>query len=124
MDRDGVKSGYDLDLTRAVSDAVEVPVIASGGVGNAQDLVDGGNELGSRAAFEYVAIRSATKGLGCEIRVMIDSDVNDFCDRGTSLDSLCGVEAIQERHTDVDENYIWGQRLRCENQRPPVVNRS
>ena len=41
MDRDGVKSGYDLDLTRAVSDAVEVPVIASGGVGNVQDLVDG-----------------------------------------------------------------------------------
>jgi cyclase len=41
MDRDGVKSGYDLDLTRAVADAVTVPVIASGGVGNAQDLVDG-----------------------------------------------------------------------------------
>src|SRR4051812_23883059 len=41
MDRDGVKSGYDLELTRAVSDAVAVPVIASGGVGNAQDLVDG-----------------------------------------------------------------------------------
>ncbi|HWA69958.1 MAG TPA: imidazole glycerol phosphate synthase subunit HisF [Rhizomicrobium sp.] len=41
MDRDGVKSGYDLDLTRAVSDAVTVPVIASGGVGNVQDLVDG-----------------------------------------------------------------------------------
>jgi cyclase len=41
MDRDGVKSGYDLDLTRAVSDAVGVPVIASGGVGNVQDLVDG-----------------------------------------------------------------------------------
>ena len=41
MDRDGVKSGYDLDLTRVVSDAVSVPVIASGGVGNVQDLVDG-----------------------------------------------------------------------------------
>jgi cyclase len=41
MDRDGVKSGYDLELTRAVSDAVGVPVIASGGVGNVQDLVDG-----------------------------------------------------------------------------------
>jgi cyclase len=41
MDRDGVKSGYDLELTRAVSDAVVVPVIASGGVGNVQDLVDG-----------------------------------------------------------------------------------
>ena len=44
MDRDGVKSGYDLKLTRAVADAVEVPVIASGGVGNAQDLVDGVRE--------------------------------------------------------------------------------
>ena len=41
MDRDGVKSGYDLELTRAVSDAVSVPVIASGGVGKVQDLVDG-----------------------------------------------------------------------------------
>jgi cyclase len=41
MDRDGVKSGYDLALTRAVSDAVGVPVIASGGVGGVQDLVDG-----------------------------------------------------------------------------------
>jgi cyclase len=41
MDRDGVKSGYDLELTRAVSDAVQVPVIASGGVGSVQDLVDG-----------------------------------------------------------------------------------
>jgi cyclase len=41
MDRDGVKSGYDLDLTRAVADAVAVPVIASGGVGTVQDLVDG-----------------------------------------------------------------------------------
>jgi imidazole glycerol-phosphate synthase subunit HisF len=41
MDRDGVKSGYDLELTCAVSDAVTVPVIASGGVGSVQDLVDG-----------------------------------------------------------------------------------
>lgn len=41
MDRDGTKSGFDLDLTRAVSDAVVVPVIASGGVGELQDLIDG-----------------------------------------------------------------------------------
>jgi len=41
MDRDGTKSGFDLDLTRAVSDAVAVPVIASGGVGELQDLTDG-----------------------------------------------------------------------------------
>jgi imidazole glycerol-phosphate synthase subunit HisF len=41
MDRDGAKSGYDLALTRAVSDAVPVPVIASGGVGTLDDLVAG-----------------------------------------------------------------------------------
>lgn len=41
MDRDGTKSGFDLDLTRQVSDAVSVPVIASGGVGNLQHLADG-----------------------------------------------------------------------------------
>jgi imidazole glycerol-phosphate synthase subunit HisF len=41
MDRDGTKSGFDLELTRAVSDAVSVPVIASGGVGGLQDLADG-----------------------------------------------------------------------------------
>ncbi len=41
MDRDGTKSGFDLQLTRAVSDAVPVPVIASGGVGALQHLSDG-----------------------------------------------------------------------------------
>ena len=41
MDRDGTKSGFDLALTRAVSDAVPVPVIASGGVGTLDDLADG-----------------------------------------------------------------------------------
>ncbi len=41
MDRDGAKSGYDLELTRAVADAVNVPVIASGGVGTLDHLVDG-----------------------------------------------------------------------------------
>ena len=41
MDRDGAKIGFDLNLTRAISDAVGVPVIASGGVGNLQHLVDG-----------------------------------------------------------------------------------
>ena len=41
MDRDGTKSGFDLALTRAVSDAVDVPVIASGGVGTLQHLADG-----------------------------------------------------------------------------------
>lgn len=41
MDRDGTKVGFDLGLTRAIADAVHVPVIASGGVGNLDHLVDG-----------------------------------------------------------------------------------
>ncbi|NHN38687.1 imidazole glycerol phosphate synthase subunit HisF [Pseudomaricurvus alcaniphilus] len=41
MDRDGTKNGFDLGVTRAISDAVPIPVIASGGVGNLQHLVDG-----------------------------------------------------------------------------------
>jgi cyclase len=44
MDRDGTKSGFDLALTRSVTDAVDVPVIASGGVGNLDHLVAGINE--------------------------------------------------------------------------------
>jgi cyclase len=44
MDQDGRKSGFDLELTRAVADAVSVPVIASGGVGTLQHLVDGVRE--------------------------------------------------------------------------------
>jgi len=41
MDRDGTKIGYDIELTRAIADAVHVPVIASGGVGTLQHLVEG-----------------------------------------------------------------------------------
>ena len=41
MDRDGTKNGFDLGITRAITDALNVPVIASGGVGNLQHLVDG-----------------------------------------------------------------------------------
>jgi imidazole glycerol-phosphate synthase subunit HisF len=41
MDRDGTKDGYDLELTRAIADAVSVPVIASGGAGNLEHLVEG-----------------------------------------------------------------------------------
>ncbi len=41
MDRDGTKIGYDIALTRAIADAVPVPVIASGGVGELGHLVDG-----------------------------------------------------------------------------------
>jgi cyclase len=51
MDRDGTKSGFDLPLTRAVADAVPVPVIASGGVGNLEHLADGIQQGGADAVL-------------------------------------------------------------------------
>ncbi|KZX70808.1 imidazole glycerol phosphate synthase subunit HisF [Alcanivorax sp. HI0033] len=51
MDRDGTKNGFDIALTRAIADAVPVPVIASGGVGNLQHLVDGVVQGGADAVL-------------------------------------------------------------------------
>lgn len=51
MDRDGTKSGFDLALTRAVADAISVPVIASGGVGNLDHLADGVQQGGADAVL-------------------------------------------------------------------------
>ncbi len=51
IDRDGTASGYDLDITRAVADAVNVPVIASGGAGTAEHIVDGLTDGGASAAI-------------------------------------------------------------------------
>ncbi len=51
MDRDGTKNGFDLKLTRAVSEAVNVPVIASGGVGNLDHLADGVSQGGADAVL-------------------------------------------------------------------------
>ena len=70
MDRDGTRVGYDLLLTRAIADAVSVPVIASGGVGNLNDLVAGvreGHASGVLAAsifhFGEASIADAKKAL-------------------------------------------------------------
>ena len=51
MDRDGTKDGFDITLTRAISDAVDVPVIASGGVGNLSHLSEGVLEGGADAVL-------------------------------------------------------------------------
>jgi len=51
MDRDGTRAGFDLELTRAVSDAVTVPVIASGGVGSLDHLADGVQQGGADAVL-------------------------------------------------------------------------
>ena len=51
MDRDGTKAGYDLALTRTISDSVHIPVIASGGVGDLQHIYEGLTEGGASAAL-------------------------------------------------------------------------
>lgn len=58
MDRDGTKSGFDIPLTRAISDAITIPLIASGGVGELQHLVDGvlqghANAVLAASVFHY-----------------------------------------------------------------------
>lgn len=79
MDRDGTKSGFDLALTRAVSDAVGVPVIASGGVGNLDHLADGIQLGGADAVLaasifhygEYTVLQAKTHMAGRGIPVRI-----------------------------------------------------
>lgn len=64
MDRDGTLSGYDLPLTRAVSDAVPVPVIASGGVGNPDDLRAGLVEGHASAVLAATIFHDGTCSIG------------------------------------------------------------
>ena len=78
MDRDGARKGFDLRLTRAVVDAVDVPVIASGGVGSLQDLVDGIVVAGADAVlaasifhygeFTIPQAKAAMRAAGIEMR--------------------------------------------------------
>ena len=79
MDRDGQKNGFDLALTRAVTDALEIPVIASGGVGNLQHLADGVKQGGADAVlaasifhFGEYTVQQAKEymaGQGIEVRL-------------------------------------------------------
>ena len=79
MDRDGTKNGFDLALTRAVAEAVRIPVIASGGVGNLQHLADGVTEgladaVLAASIFHYgeYAVRQAKEYMrdrGIEVRL-------------------------------------------------------
>jgi cyclase len=78
MDQDGARTGFDLALTRAVADAVDVPVIASGGVGALAHLVDGIREGGADAVlaasifhygeFSIRDAKSAMRAAGIEVR--------------------------------------------------------
>ena len=64
MDRDGTQAGYNLPLTRAISDAVNVPVIASGGVGNLDHLVEGVTEGGASAVLAASIFHFGTYTIG------------------------------------------------------------
>jgi cyclase len=83
MDRDGTKSGFDLALTRAVSDAVSVPVIASGGVGNLDHLVEGIKIGGADAVLaasifhygEYTIAQAKDRMARAGIPVRIEAEV-------------------------------------------------
>ncbi len=64
MDRDGTQVGYNLPLTKAISDAVEVPVIASGGVGNLDHLVEGVTKGGASAVLAASIFHFGTYTIG------------------------------------------------------------
>ena len=64
MDKDGTKSGYNLALTRAISDAVSVPVIASGGVGTLDHLVEGVTQGGANAVLAASIFHFGTYTIG------------------------------------------------------------
>jgi imidazole glycerol-phosphate synthase subunit HisF len=64
MDRDGTKSGFDIDLTRAISDAVSVPVVASGGVGSLDHFVDGVTRGGASAVLAASVFHFGTFTIG------------------------------------------------------------
>jgi len=70
MDRDGTKAGFDLELTRAISDAVSVPVIASGGVGTLEHLVEGVKQGHASAVLAASIFHYGTFSIGQAKRYM------------------------------------------------------
>src|SRR5210317_2244903 len=75
MDRDGTKIGFDLALTRAICEAVDIPVIASGGVGNLQHLVDGVVEGRADAVLAASIFHFAEYSIGQAKRYMAERGV-------------------------------------------------
>lgn len=75
MDRDGTKDGFDLDLTRTIADAVNVPVIASGGVGTLDHLVEGVREGHASAVLAASIFHFGEHTIGEAKRYMADQGV-------------------------------------------------
>jgi cyclase len=85
MDRDGTKAGFDLALTRAVTDAVSVPVIASGGVGTLDHLVEGIREGGATAVLAASIFHFGTFSIGEAKRYMAEHGLAIRLDAGRSM---------------------------------------
>jgi cyclase len=75
MDRDGTRDGFDLALTRAISDAVDVPVIASGGVGTLEHLVEGIREGGADAVLAASIFHFGEYSIGDAKRYMAERGI-------------------------------------------------
>ena len=75
MDRDGTKAGFDLELTRAISDAVTIPVIASGGVGNLDHLVEGITQGHASAVLAASIFHFGTHTIGEAKKHMADAGI-------------------------------------------------
>ena len=75
MDRDGTKAGFDLELTRAIADAVHVPVIASGGVGSLDDLVAGVKQGHASAVLAASIFHFGTFTVGEAKRYLADHGI-------------------------------------------------
>ncbi|MGE0850444.1 MAG: imidazole glycerol phosphate synthase subunit HisF [Hyphomicrobiaceae bacterium] len=75
MDRDGTKAGFDLELTRAIADAVSVPVIASGGVGTLDHLVEGVKIGHASAVLAASIFHYGTYSIGEAKRYMADAGI-------------------------------------------------
>ena len=76
MDKDGTRSGFNLPLTKAISDAVSVPVIASGGVGTLDHLVEGVREGGASAVLAASIFHFGDYTIGEAKRYMADQGLN------------------------------------------------
>jgi len=88
MDKDGTRSGFDIGLTRAISDAVRIPVIASGGVGNLDHLVEGARDGGASAVLAASIFHFGEHSIG-DAKIHMDA-------AGVPVRLLPGADAASE----------------------------
>ena len=116
MDRDGTEDGYELELTRAVADAVDVPVIASGGAGTLDHLVEAVEEGGADAVlcasiFHYGTTRCAGQGAHAPRR-RARPPVRAPADLRERVRRLPGMHELLPALTELPPVYLVGGAVR------------